>query len=183
MAGQRTLDCFLHTSPSTSATTTTTDAPSQNGGSDDGSNSAGYEDRTRDGDILSDDESSLDEEPAWKRLRKGNVSHQRKTGMSTAWTKKFQWLHKVRGSGGKVGMICKVCREHGVVPRSGSKIWTTEPCFHVRLDKVKLHAKAKMHRLALLAEADEVTGGIPRAFTDAFSVEIKAAIGCCKCLY
>ena len=97
MAGQRMLDCFLHTSPSTSpstsAMTTTTDAP-QNGGSDDGSNSASYEDRTRDGDILSNDESSLDEEPAWKRLRKSSVSHQRKTGMRQHGRRSFGGYRK-----------------------------------------------------------------------------------------
>lgn len=80
-------------------------------------------------------------------------------------------------------MKCRVCQEHAIVPRSGSKIWTTKPCFQVRLDKTKNHARSKMHRHALLAEVNRVSGGIPRAFSDAFSVGITAAIGCCKCLY
>ena len=51
------------------------------------------------------------------------------------------------------------------------------------MDKIKNHARSKMHRGALLAEADQASGGIPQAFSDAFSVEMTAAIGCCKCLY
>ena len=69
------------------------------------------------------------------------------------------------------------------MPQSGSKIWTTETCFHVHLDKIKKHAKSKMHQHALLAGADQATGGISLTFSEAFSMVIKAAIGCCKCLY
>ena len=52
----------------------------------------------------------------------------------------------------------------------------------LRLDKVKQHAKSKMHRLALLAEAD-TTMPIGQALSDTYSTEIRAAIGCCKCVY
>ena len=50
---------------------------------------------------------------------------------------------------------------------------------HLRLDKVKQHAK---HRLVLLAEAD-TTMPIGQALSDTYSTEIRAAIGCCKCVY
>ena len=55
-------------------------------------------------------------------------------------------------------------------------MWTTEPCFHVRLDEIKKHASSKMHKRALEAELHKATGGIPQAFSEAFNIETKAAI-------
>ena len=47
--------------------------------------------------------------------------------------------------GNEIGMICKLCQKHAILPRSGSKILTNEHCMHLRLDKVKQHARSKMH--------------------------------------
>ena len=79
-------------------------------------------------------------------------------------------------------MICKLCQKHAILQRSGSKIWTNEPCIHLRLDKVKQHARSKIHRIALLAEVDTTTQ-IGQALRDTYSADLKAAIGCCKCVY
>ena len=39
-----------------------------------------------------------------------------------------------------------------------------------------------MHKLSMLAEAD-TTVAISQAFSDTFSIEMKAAVGCLKCVY
>ena len=78
--------------------------------------------------------------------------------------------------------IGKICHRHAAVPRSGGKVWTSKPCFHLRLDKIKQHAKSNMHKLSMLAEAD-TTLAIYQAFSDTFTIEMKAAVGCLKCVY
>ena len=40
-----------------------------------------------------------------------------------------------------------------------------------------------MHKAALAAKADAAGGGIENAFSDQISLEMKAAIGCLKCIY
>ena len=40
-----------------------------------------------------------------------------------------------------------------------------------------------MHKAALVAAAEASCGGIPRKFKDAETVEMQAAVGCCKCIY
>ena len=40
-----------------------------------------------------------------------------------------------------------------------------------------------MHRGPIVAEAELSTGGIPCAFKDTVTLEMKAAVGCCKCIY
>ena len=104
---------------------------------------------------ISSDETSEAAEPVPKRSRprKSVAAHHRKTGISQTWTKEFKWLQKVRVNN-KVGLVCKICHRHAAVPRSGSKVWTSKPCFHLRLDKIKQHAKSNMHKLSMLAEAD-----------------------------
>ena len=74
-----------------------------------------------------------------------------------------------------------ICRR-AAVPRSGSKIWISKPCFHFRLDKIKQHAKSNTHKLSMLAEAD-TTVAICQAFSDTFSIEMKAAVGRLKYVY
>ena len=199
---QKTLDCFLTSSegPSTSVSSTRTRSYSDNeekyrddemsdystsnedlerSDDDEQSPCSSNEGYTEDEDRMSTDESG--KKPERKRPKKN--THHRKTGIGLDWAKQFKWLQEVRGTDGKLGMICKLCRNHGIVPRSGSKVWTTEPCFHVRLDKIKKHASSKMHKRALEAELHKATGGIPQAFSEALNIETKAAIGCCKCLY
>ena len=96
-------------------------------------------------------------EPGRKRMRKAITSHHHKPGgILQAWTREYQWLQKVC-VGNEIGMICKLCQKHAILPQSGSKIWTNEPCMHLRLDKVKQHARSKMHGIALVAKADTTT--------------------------
>ena len=78
-------------------------------------------------------------------------------------------------------MRCHLCTKHSIVPRSGSTSWTSDPCFSVRKDKVVKHAKSQMHKQAEVMELQ--AGDIPRAFDEAYALEMKAAIGCCKCIY
>ena len=103
--------------------------------------------------------------------------------MSPSWLKEFPRLRSVRGKNGKTGMRCHFCTKHSIVPRSGSTSWTADPCFCVRKDKVVKHAKSRMHRQAEVMEASLQAGGIPRAFDESCTLEMKAAIGCCKCIY
>jgi len=86
---------------------------------------------------------------------------------------------------GKVCMRCKLCTKYGKSPRNGSGSWTTNPCYSLRKDKIIKHANSAMHRGAVVAEAEASShsGGLPRAFQDAVTMEMKAAIGCCKCIY
>ena len=46
---------------------------------------------------------------------------------------------------------------------------------YLHLDKAKQHARSKMHRIALLAEADTTTQ-IGQALSDTYSAELKVAI-------
>ena len=60
-------------------------------------------------------------EPGRKRLRRAIASHHRKPGgIPQAWTSEYQWLHKVRVAN-QIGMICKLCQKHAILPRNGSK--------------------------------------------------------------
>lgn len=53
----------------------------------------------------------------------------------------------------------------------------------MRRDKVVNHAHSKMHRAAAVAEVEQSSGRIRQAFHDVVTLEVKAAIGCCKCVY
>ena len=176
--GQGTLHRYLHSSsePSTSGATSITESVST-------SDLEISSDETSEEAEISSDETSEAAEPVPKRSRprKSVAAHHRKTGISQTWTKEFKWLQKVRVNN-KVGLVCKICHRHAAVPRSGSKVWTSKPCFHLRLDKIKQHAKSNMHKLSMLAEAD-TTVAISQAFSDTFSIEMKAAFGCLKCVY
>ena len=176
--GQGTLHRYLHSSsePSTSGATSITESVST-------SDLEISSDETSEEAEISSDETSEAAEPVPKRSRprKSVAAHHRKTGISQTWTKEFKWLQKVRVNN-KVGLVCKICHRHAAVPRSGSKVWTSKPCFHLRLDKIKQHAKSNMHKLSKLAEAD-TTVAISQAFSDTFSIEMKAAVGCLKCVY
>ena len=170
LVGQNTLYGYLKTtsnaSTSGAATSKSDDASADGTSSDAGSSGSS---------------NSCEVEPDRKRLRKATASHHRIRGIPQEWMSEYQWLKKVR-VGKRIGMICKLCQKHAVLPRSGSKIWTGEPCMQLRLDKVKQHAKSKMHGIAIFAEAD-TTSRIHQALSDICSAEIKAAVGCCKCVY
>ena len=84
---------------------------------------------------------------------------------------------------GRLGMHCKLCKKHGKVARNGKGRWCTEPCFTLRKDKIVRHAESRMHRDAAMVEAEHSAGGIRQAFQDAVTLEMKAAVGCCKCIY
>ena len=53
----------------------------------------------------------------------------------------------------------------------------------LRKDKIVRHAESRMHRDAAMVEAEHSAGGIRQAFQDAVTLEMKAAVGCCKCIY
>lgn len=125
------------------------------------------------------DLTTSDSLPAPKRRRAGK---HRKSGFDPKWTREFKWLEKVEIDG-RLGMQCKLCKKHGKVPRNGRGSWCTEPCFTMRKDKIMRHAESHMHRSAAVVEAEHGAGGIRQAFQDAVTLEVKAAIGCCKCIY
>ena len=143
-------------------------------GSSDEIEQSAIEDRIGHGEVIS----VTDREILAKRRK---IAHRRKGGVSPSWLKEFPWLRSVRGKNGKAGMRCHLCTKHSIVPRSGSTSWTSDPCFSVRKDKVVKHAKSQMHKQAEVMELQ--AGGIPRAFDEAYALEMKAAIGCCKCIY
>ena len=135
-----------------------------------------------DGDVLMSENSSDNEQPPRKKPRSAKTSKHRKTGLDERWEKSFKWLDTLVGQG-KVGMICKVCQKQSSVPRSKKKVWISEPCFQLRVDKIKQHEKSPLHRQSLLVEANRSSSVLTRAFREGFSREAKAAIGCCTCLY
>ena len=57
------------------------------------------------------------------------------------------------------------------------------PCFTLRKDKIVRHVESRMHRDAVMVEAEHSAGGIRQVFQDAVTLEMKAAVGCCKCIY
>ena len=131
---------------------------------------------------------SLSPETAPPPKRTKRPAKHRRSGFDQAWCKEFSWLEVVRNEGGSViGMMCCLCREHGKVPRSGSKVWLTSPCMSLRKDKLVAHSKTSVHKAAKVAYAEQQqsrqTGGIPQAFENAITCERQAIIGCCKCIY
>ena len=40
-----------------------------------------------------------------------------------------------------------------------------------------------MHKAAAVAELEQSSGGIRQSLHDAVTLEMKAAIGCCKCVF
>ena len=106
-----------------------------------------------DGDVLMSGNSSDNEQPPRKKPRSAKTSKHRKTGFDERWKKSFKWLDTLVEQG-KVGMICKVCQKQSSVPRSKKKVWISEPCFQLRVDKIKQHEKSSLHRQSLLAEAN-----------------------------
>ena len=103
----------------------------------------------------------------------------------SAWCKEYTWLQVVRDDGGKTqGMICRLCRDYGRQPRSGSGVWSKVMCTSFRKDKLDLHAKSSMHKAARIVcverQQSVATGGIPQAFHDVLTAERMAVIGCCK---
>ena len=103
--------------------------------------------------------------------KKRKLSHHRKRGVSSSWLREFPWLRSVRGANGKLGMRCYLCTS-----------WTSDPCYYIRRDKVVKHANSRMHQRAVALEATTQAGGLPCAFEEAYSLEVKATIGCCKWL-
>ena len=75
----------------------------------------------------------------------------RTSGFDSAWCKEYTWLEVVRENGGKIqGMICRLCRDYGRPPRSGSGVWSKVMCTSFCKDKRNLHAKSSMHKAARL---------------------------------
>ena len=123
-----------------------------------------------------------DSEPVTKKARRSSVKKHRVSGFNPAWKKDFKWLESSTVDG-KTGMRCKLCAKHGKSPRNGKGSWTTNPCFSLRRDKILKHESSAMHKAALVAAAEASCGDIPRKFKDAETVEMQAAVGCCKCIY
>ena len=146
-------------------------------------------DYSDDGDMDGSGKSVSDESPvelSSKRYRRSSphtkTGHHRKSGFNPAWSKEYKWLECVRKDS-IVGMRCKLCAKHGKVPRNGKGASSTTLCYTLIKDKVRKHSSSRMHKAALTAEFDQSNGGITRAFEDARSLEMKVAIGCCKCIY
>ena len=108
--------------------------------------------------------------PAPKRIKSSSGGKHRKSGFDPKWTSKFKWLERVEIDG-RVGLLCKVCKKHSKVPRSGKGGWCTEPCFTLRKDKVvkqgceyfkalKVGKNAKCTSPQIVAEFLEIMAGI-----------------------
>ena len=108
----------------------------------------------------------------------------RKSGFNSSWLHEFKWLECVEEfEDGKTGLNCKVCSLYGKTPRNGMGSWCTTPCFALRRDRIARHEASSIHKAAIAAEADATAGGIEKSFSDQISLEMKAAIGCLKCIY
>ena len=61
------------------------------------------------------------------------------------------------------------------------------PCVSLRKDVLARHANSSMHKSTMMQEHDRLAsqqgGGIEQAFSEAMSIEKKAALGTMKCLY
>ena len=134
------------------------------------------ETRSDDDDLTTSDSLSL---PAPKRRRSLGAGKHRKSGFDPKWIHEFKWLEKVEIDG-RLGLLCKLCKKHAKVPRNERGSWCTQPCFTMRKDKLVRHVQSRMHHSAAVVEA---SGGIRQTFHDAITQEVKAAIGCCKCVY
>lgn len=110
------------------------------------------------------------------------LGHHRKSGVDPAWKTEFRWLEFVRQDE-QVGLLCKICAKYNKTPRNGRGSWTKVPCFTLRKDKIKRHENSRMHKAAISLEADRAGGGIAQAFSGLITCEMKAAVGCCKCIY
>ena len=106
----------------------------------------------------------------------------RKSGFNYAWLEEFTWLERVC-DGAKTGLKCKLCTQYGKSPRNRKGTWTTTACFALRRDKIVKHEKSSMHKAAITTRADAAGGGIEKSFSDKISLEMKAVIGCLKCIY
>lgn len=138
-------------------------------------------------DDSSDEESTSDISiPATKRRCQTkdttDAGHHRKSGVDPAWKTEFRWLEFVRQDE-QVGLLCKICAKYNKTPRNGRGSWTKVPCFTLRKDKIKRHENSRMHKAAISLEADRAGGGIAQAFSGLITCEMKAAVGCCKCIY
>lgn len=101
------------------------------------------------------------------------------------WEKDFSWVYP--SDDGK-GMYCKLCKRFNTRnERNSAAVFNITPCISLRKDVLTRHADSHMHKSAVRQEcerlASEQGGGIVQAFTEAASVERKAALGTMKCLY
>ena len=81
-----------------------------------------------------------------------------------------------------MGMMCKLCQKHDKLARNGTGVWCKIPCYTTRRDKIVRHSKSCIHGMAIEADVEHRAGGIQQAFQDVVSLEMKAVIGCCKCV-
>jgi hypothetical protein len=180
--GQKRLDSFLRsgsscTTSSAGNLSTSTQEPSTSefGGNDciidsedpekDEVQSLSSEDSASIDSQSSDDDLSVEiiddcEEPPEKKQKSVKTAKPRNSGFDERRKKEFKWLGTTVEQG-KVGMICKVCQKHSFVPRSGKKVWISEPCFQIRRDKIKQHEKSSLHRQSMLADADRSSSVLP----------------------
>ena len=100
----------------------------------------------------------------------------------TEWEKEFSWVYP---SGDGKGIYCRLCKHFN--ERNSAAVFNITPCISLRKDVLARHADSRMHKSALWQEherlASEQGGGIVQAFSEAASVERKAALGAMKCLY
>lgn len=111
-----------------------------------------------------------------------DTGHHRKSGVDSKWKKEFRWLEVV-DQDDRIGVMCKICKEFDKVPRNGTGTWSRVPCFTLRKDKIKKHECSSAHKASIVAETERAGGGIAQSFSGVVTCQMKAAIGCCKCIY
>ena len=96
-----------------------------------------------------------------------------------------EWVYL---SGDGKGMYCRLYKHFNTCNECNSAaVFNITPCISLRKDVLARHADSRMHTSAVRQEherlASEQGGGIVQAFSEAASVEWKAALGAIKCLY
>jgi hypothetical protein len=84
-------------------------------------------------------------------------------------------------------MFCKVCKRHGQHAKKGNKSWTEVPSTAYREDRLRDHAKADYHRVAVgleaQREASKKSGGVKAAMEKMLTVQELAFMGAMRCMY
>ena len=58
-------------------------------------------------------------------------------GYDPEWENEFTWLeYSVEPDSRNPGMLCQLCRKHNMTARNKTGIWVSQPCLHMRKDKV-----------------------------------------------
>ena len=121
----------------------------------------------------------------YSRMSVSSSSKHKQGKYDPEWERVYPWVYQ--SEDGK-GMFCRLCKRFNTRnERNSFAVFNMTPCVSVRKDALARHADSSMHKSAMMQEHDRLAlkqgGGIEQAFSEAMSIEKKAALGTMKCLY